>query len=78
MNDTIIKVRDIPSDAVLIQDSQDKQALAESTGIDVDEYGCLFATVGDGEYVDVWGVSRYIPLNDAAAYPLLVNGEKVE
>jgi hypothetical protein len=61
-----MRVRDLPEDAVLVQDSQDRLAVLESVGLDhlVDPYPTLFVEVGDGEYKRVWGIERFVPYLD--------------
>jgi hypothetical protein len=56
-------VRDIPESALLIQDSQDRQAVLESIGLAdlAGSYPTLFVEVGEGEYLRVWGVERFVP-----------------
>lgn len=45
-------VADLPEEALLIQNSQDRLAVLESLGLEelLDEYPTLFALVGDAEY----------------------------
>jgi hypothetical protein len=58
-------VRDLPESALLIQDSQDRQAVLESIGLDLGEdYPTLFVEVGQGEYRRVWGIERFVPYLD--------------
>jgi hypothetical protein len=61
-----MRVRDLPEDAVLVQDSQDRLAVLESVGLAhlADSYPTLFVEVGDGEYRRVWGIERFIPYLD--------------
>jgi hypothetical protein len=56
-------VRDIPESALLIQDSQDRQAVLESIGLAdlAGSYPTLFVEVGEGEYLRVWGLSASCP-----------------
>jgi hypothetical protein len=58
-----MRVRDLPEDAVLVQDSQDRLAVLESVGLAhlADSYPTLFVEVGDGEYRRVWGIERFVP-----------------
>lgn len=58
-------VRDLPESALLIQDSQDRKAVLDSIGLDLDEdYPTLFVEVGQGEYRRVWGIERFVPYLD--------------
>lgn len=59
----IKQVRDIPADYILVSDSQDIEATLESIGYDGDpsDYGCLFALVGDGDYIAVYGCESNVP-----------------
>ncbi len=61
-----MRVRDLPEDAVLVQDSQDRLAVLESVGPAhlADSYPTLFVEVGDGEYRRVWGIERFVPYLD--------------
>ncbi|MEN2981314.1 MAG: hypothetical protein ABDH20_01500 [Thermus sp.] len=58
-----MKVKEIPEEAVLVQDSQDRLALLEAVGKRelMDEYPTLFALVGDGEILRVWGCRSFVP-----------------
>jgi hypothetical protein len=67
----------MPPEAVLISVDTDRWALEESLGVPQDTYGCYFAVIGDGEYLDVWGVASILPVCDFLAWPLLVKGELV-
>jgi len=61
-----MRVRELPEDAVLVQDSQDRLAVLESVGLAhlADSYPTLFVEVGDGEYRRVWGIERSVPYLD--------------
>jgi hypothetical protein len=61
-----MRVRNLPEDAVLVQDSQDRLAVLESVGLAhlADSYPTLFVEVGDGEYRRVWGIERFVPYLD--------------
>ena len=60
-----MRVKDLPEEAILIQDSQDRQAVLESIGLDLGEdYPTLFVEVGQGEYRRVWGIERFVPYLD--------------
>ncbi len=61
-----MRVKDLPQEAILVQDSQDRLAVLESIGLDhlVEEYPTLFVEVGQGEYRRVWGIERFVPYLD--------------
>ena len=61
-----MRVRDLPEDAVLVQDSQDRLAVLESVGLAhlASSYPTLFVEVGNGEYQRVWGIERFVPYLD--------------
>jgi len=61
-----MRVRDLPEDAVLVQDSQERLAVLESVGLAhlADSYPTLFVEVGDGEYRRVWGTGKFVPYLD--------------
>lgn len=56
-------VDQIPSDYLLITDSQDISTTLESIGYEGDygDYGCLFVLVGDGDYDSVYGCESSVP-----------------
>jgi len=64
-----MRVRELPEDAVLVQDTQDRLAVLESVGLAhlADSYPTLFVEVGDGEYRRVWGIERFVPHLDEEA-----------
>lgn len=49
---------------ILITNSQDVEAVLESIGRQDlrEEYPALFVLVGEGEYLEVWGSPRLVPL----------------
>jgi hypothetical protein len=61
-----MRVKDLSEEAILIQDSQDRQAVLESIGLAhlVEDYPSLFVEVGQGEYRRVWGIERFVPYLD--------------
>jgi hypothetical protein len=60
-----MRVKDLPEEAILIQDSQDRRAVLESIGLDLGEdYPTLFVEAGQGEYRRVWGIERFVPYLD--------------
>jgi hypothetical protein len=61
-------VKDIPERFELVTDSQDIDAIAENEGIDLDDYGCLFVEILEGEYGQVYGCSGSIPYLTDTAY----------
>lgn len=64
-----MRVKDIPGEAVLIQDSQERRAVLERLGLEelLGEHPALFAEVGDAEYRRVWGLTSFVPHLDARA-----------
>lgn len=58
-----MKVKEIPEAAVLLQDSQEVQAVLEAVGLKeaAGVYPTLFVELGDGEYLRVWGLERFVP-----------------
>jgi len=61
-------VKDIPNEFELVTDSQEIGSIAANLGIDLDDYGCLFVEVLDGEYGQVYGCSGNIPYLMDTAY----------
>jgi hypothetical protein len=64
------KVRDLPEEALLIQDSQERRAVLESAGLPkgyLEAYPTLFVLVGNAEIERVWGLERFTPYLDAEA-----------
>ena len=61
-----MRVKDLPQEAILIQDSQDRLAVLESIGLAdlAGSYPSLFVEVGEGEYRRVWGIERFVPYLD--------------
>lgn len=59
--------RDSHESIILVQDSQDVEAVVETIGRDFDasEYGCYFVEMGDAEYKRIWGCTSYIPWNSS-------------
>lgn len=48
--------------AVLVQDSQDVEAILEHLGdFENPGWGCLFVIVDNGDYLSVWGCESYVP-----------------
>ena len=76
----VTKVRDLPQDAVLVQDSQEIQWILEHIGWPeaAEWYGCLFGELGEGEYRRVWGVERFAPYLEERAELLYEDGRRVE
>ena len=56
-------VRDLEdrTDLILVTDSQDIEAIQDSTGLDLSEYGCLLVAIGEGEYTEVYGIESSVP-----------------
>lgn len=68
-----MRVKDVPPEAVLLTDRQDREALLESVGLPecyLRDYPCLFALVGEGEILRVWGVPYAVPWLEAPAEEL--------
>lgn len=59
----IEKVKDIPDDFILVNDSQDIEAVLDYTGMWKlrDKIGCMFVSMRDGEYKAVYYSERIIP-----------------
>lgn len=64
-----MRVKDIPEEAVLIQDSQERRAVLEHLGLEelLEVYPTLFVEVGNAEYRRVWGLTSFVPYLDARA-----------
>lgn len=58
-----MKVKEIPETAMLLQDSQEVQAVLEAVGLKeaAGVYPTLFVELGDGEHLRVWGLERFVP-----------------
>jgi hypothetical protein len=56
----------ISGDIVMVQDSQDRLAILEHIGLPhlFSKYPTLFAQVGEGEYLKVWGLDKVVPYLD--------------
>jgi hypothetical protein len=61
-------IKDIPKHFELVTDSQDIDAIADNLGVDLDDYGCLFVEILEGEYGQVYGCSGIIPYLTDTAY----------
>lgn len=48
-------------DLAFISDSQDVDAIADSLGLDHDEWGSFFVKVEDGDYSEVYAVEGNVP-----------------
>lgn len=74
--DKPMRVCDLPPEAILIQDSQERQAVLESLGLEelLDQYPTLFVLVGDAEYRKVWGVHGFVPYLDEPVEVLYAAG----
>ncbi len=66
-------VADIPEHFQLVSNSQDIHATLESIGkLDqLDDCGCLFVEVGEGEYLSVYECTHSVPLLTYPVYRLL-------
>lgn len=60
-----MKVKDLPCEAFLVQDSQERRAVLEGAGLPPTvyegEYPTLFVLVGDAEILKVWGITSFVP-----------------
>jgi hypothetical protein len=54
-------VEELDPDLTLIVDSQDIQAVAESIGKDLSDFGCLFVEILDGDYGSIFGCAGCVP-----------------
>lgn len=61
-------VKDIPEHFELVTDSQEIGFIADNEGIDLDDYGCLFVEVLDGEYGTIYGCLGIPPYLMDTAY----------
>jgi hypothetical protein len=61
-------VKDIPENFELVTESQEIGSIADNLGIDLDDYGCLFVEVLEGEYGQVYGCSGSVPYLMDTAY----------
>lgn len=67
------KVRELPQEALLIQDSQDRKAVAESVGLPgsvLKHYPTLFVLVGNAEIDKVWGIESFVPYAEETVFLL--------
>ena len=55
-------VKDIPENFELVTDSQEIGSIADNLGIDLDDYGCLFVEVLEGEYGRFTDVQEAYPI----------------
>lgn len=56
---------------VFVSDSQDVQPVRDSLPKGIgDDYGAFFVKVGDGEYLEVWGIHGTVPYTHKNAYRL--------
>lgn len=66
-NKIIERVSDIPSDFILVTDYREIESVLESIAQELlsAEVGCLFVSIVDGEYNEVFYSERIVPyLND--------------
>lgn len=63
----VVRVDQLPDNYQLLQDSQDCIAALESCGYPASRYegDSFFALIGDGEYLELWRVSGFVPANDS-------------
>lgn len=73
-----MKVRDLPQEALLIQDAQERRAVLESVGLPPmayeEEYPTLFVLVGNAEILKVWGLTSFVPYLEERAETLYDKG----
>lgn len=69
----IVYVADLGDDYVLITDSREIDTILTNIGYDDAQcaYASLFVRVGDGEYLEVWGCARHVPLDETPLDQLL-------
>lgn len=53
-----------------VSDSQDVKPIKESLGTGGGEFDSFFVKIGDGDYVEVWGIHGVIPYTNKTAYQL--------
>ena len=56
-------VIDMDESFTLIHDTQEIKAVGDSIGQDLNEYGCLFVEILDGDYGKIYGHIGFIPHN---------------
>jgi hypothetical protein len=67
-----MRVRDIPKEAILVNDTQDIKYILNHLGRKRrSEYRSLFVIVENGDYAAVWGCKYYIPYDNDEVRKLL-------
>lgn len=56
---------------VFVSDSQDARAVKENLGSIADEFDSFFVKVGDGDYLEVWGIFGSVPYTHKNSYRIL-------
>jgi len=55
---------------VFVSDSQDVRPIKEYFGEIAEDFDAFFVKVGDGDYVEVWGIHGIIPDLNKTAYQI--------
>jgi hypothetical protein len=53
-----------------VSDSQEVKSIKENLGEVADEFDSFFVKVGDGDYVEVWGIHGIIPFDSKLAFKI--------
>jgi hypothetical protein len=53
-----------------VSDSQDTQAVKENIGQIAMEFDSFFVKIGEGEYLEAWGIHGIIPYTNKTAYQI--------
>ena len=56
---------------ILLNDSQEIEATAQSIGQDLTDYSSLFVLLGEGEYLEIWGSEYLVPYLCATYWQIL-------
>lgn len=65
-----MKVKDIPERFALVTDSQEIEAVGDHIGTILDDFGCLFVDVIEGDYAQVYGCESSVPWIGANVYEI--------
>ena len=63
-------IGDLPRHLLLVNDSQDADAVRESI-MGAANYDSFFVAMGEGEYTEVWGFEGYVPWNFKKVWPVI-------